>query len=131
MLKPWRVCSSNPARDFSNMSSTYHSAMLIGNSSASSPTARGLSARHATMAPGGISQRVPTITGMVTTLCAVADRPASIMKVAVRNDLDCDVRMGPHGLVPSYLYRYPEAAAGQADRRTRRPVDRAAGVEAT
>src|SRR5205823_7935655 len=67
-------------------------------------------------APGGISQRVPTITGMVTTLCAVADRPASIMKVAVRNDLDCDVRMGPHGLVPSYLYRYPEAAAGQADR---------------
>src|SRR6266508_5825369 len=27
MLNPWRVCSSNPARDFSSMSSTYHSAM--------------------------------------------------------------------------------------------------------
>jgi DDE superfamily endonuclease/Helix-turn-helix of DDE superfamily endonuclease len=45
----------------------------------------------------------------------------------MRDDLDCDVRMGPHGLVPSDLYRHPEAAAGQADRRTGRSVDRAAG----
>src|SRR5438477_2460465 len=52
------------------------------------------------------------------------------METAVRDDHDCDVKTGPHGLVASYLYRHPTSAAGQADRRTGRPVGRPAGVPA-
>jgi hypothetical protein len=53
---------------------------------------------------------------VLTTWCAIADRPASIMETAVRDDHDCDFKMGSHGLVSSYLYRHPPAQAGQADR---------------
>ena len=42
----------------------------------------------------------------------------AIIRAAVRDDHDCDVRMGPHRLVSSYLHRHPSPSPGQAHRRT-------------
>jgi hypothetical protein len=66
----------------------------------------------------------------ITSWCAIVDRPASIMKVAVRDDHDCDVKTGPHGLVSSYLHRDLPPQAGRPDHRTGPAVGRPAGITA-
>jgi hypothetical protein len=72
--------------------------------------------------PGRV-QRVPPRREL-TTWCAIghlglaADCGVSVpgTRAAVRNDLRCVVRTGPHGLVESYLDRDGPRAAGVADR---------------
>ena len=51
-----------------------------------------------------------------TTWCTIVDGPALIMETAMRDDRDCDFKMGPHGLVASYLHGDTATQTGQADR---------------
>ncbi|MGI5511385.1 recombinase family protein [Streptomyces sp. CA-106131] len=61
------------------------------------------------------TDRTDTVALLLTAWCAIADTPCLGTRTAVRDDHDCDVRMGPHGLEASYLYGDPAPPLKQAD----------------